>query len=126
MASDLGRCVLPDIDFSEAVLLDFHKMAVTLSVLWITAATTVMLAAAQEAALSEGERHGLAACLVKCPDKACVNRCMSKSQTRGVVRKGWRKPEGRHMNDNMALARLRRPIVRIFTAFRRQGNRRAT
>jgi hypothetical protein len=28
MASDLGRCVLPDIDFSEAVLLDFHKMAV--------------------------------------------------------------------------------------------------
>jgi hypothetical protein len=33
MASDLGRCVLPDIDFSEAVLLDFHKMAVTLSVL---------------------------------------------------------------------------------------------
>jgi hypothetical protein len=43
MASDLGRCVLPDIDFSEAVLLDFHKMAVTLSVLWITAATIVML-----------------------------------------------------------------------------------
>ena len=33
MASDLGRCVLADIDFSEAVLLDFHKMAVTLSVL---------------------------------------------------------------------------------------------
>jgi hypothetical protein len=34
-----------------------------------------------------GERHGLAACLVKCPDgdKACVNRCMSKSQTKGVV-----------------------------------------
>jgi hypothetical protein len=109
--------------FSEAVLLDFHKMAVTLSVLWITAATIVMLAAAQEAALSEGERHGLAACLVKCPDgdKACVNRSMSKSQTRGVVRKGWRKPEGRHMNDNMALARLRRPIVRIFTASEGKG-----
>jgi hypothetical protein len=107
-------------------MLDFHKMVATLLVLSITAPTTP--ASAQEAALSEGERHGLAACLVKCPDgdKACVNRCMSKSQTRGVVRKGWRKPEGRHMNDNMALARLRRPIVRIFTAFRRQGNRRAT
>jgi hypothetical protein len=71
----------------EAVMLDFHKMMVTLSVLWITAATTMTLATAQEAALSEGERHGLAACLVKCPDgdKACVNRCMSKSQTNGVV-----------------------------------------
>ncbi len=68
-------------------MLDFHKMAVTLSVLWITTASTMTLASAQEAALSEGERLGLAACLVKCPDgdKACVNRCMSKSQTRGVV-----------------------------------------
>ena len=67
---------------------DLHKIAVTtLSALWIMAATTLPLATAQEAALSEGERHGLAACLVKCPDgdKACVNRCMSKSQTRGVV-----------------------------------------
>jgi hypothetical protein len=65
----------------------FHKMAVTSPVLWIMAATTMPLATAQEAALSEGERHGLAACLVKCPDgdKACVNRCMSKSQTKGVV-----------------------------------------
>jgi hypothetical protein len=64
-----------------------HKMVVTLPVLWIMAATTMPLATAQEAALSEGERHGLAACLVKCPDgdKACVNRCMSKSQTKGVV-----------------------------------------
>ena len=60
---------------------------VTLPVLWIVAATTVPLATAQDAVLSEGERHGLAACLVKCPDgdKACVNRCMSKSQTKGVV-----------------------------------------
>src|SRR5713101_8302527 len=68
-------------------MLDFHKMAVTLSVLWITTASTMTLASAQEAALSEGERLGLAACLVKCPDgdKACVNRCMSKSQTRGGV-----------------------------------------
>ena len=68
-------------------MLDFHKMAVTLSVLWITAATTMTLATAQDAALSEAERRGLVACLVKCPDgdKACVNRCMSKSQTGGVV-----------------------------------------
>jgi hypothetical protein len=67
---------------------DFHKITVTtLSVLWITAATPVPLASAQEAALTEAERRGLAACLVKCPDgdKACVNRCMSKSQTNGVV-----------------------------------------
>ena len=67
---------------------DLHKIAVTtLSVLWIMATTTLPLATAQEAALSEGERHGLAACLVKCPDgdKACNNRCISKSQTRGVV-----------------------------------------
>src|ERR1700688_337262 len=67
---------------------DLHKIAVTtLSVLWIMATTTLPLATAQEAALSEGERHGLATCLVKCPDgdKACTNRCISKSQTRGVV-----------------------------------------
>ena len=68
-------------------MLDFHEMAVTLSVLWITTAPTMTLASAQEAGLSEEERLGLAACLVKCPDgdKACVNRCMSKSQTGGVV-----------------------------------------
>jgi hypothetical protein len=87
MVSDLDRASCRILSFAEAVMLDFHKMTVTLSVLWITAATTMTLATAQEAALSEGERHGLAACLVKCPDgdKACVNRCMSKSQTRGVV-----------------------------------------
>ncbi len=64
---------------------DVHKMAVALSMLSIM--TTTTLASAQEAALSEGERHGLAACLLKCPDgdKACNNRCISKSQTRGVV-----------------------------------------
>jgi hypothetical protein len=69
------------------VMLDFQKIKVTLSVLWITAATTMTLASAQEAALSEVERQGLAACLVKCPDgdRACINRCISKSQTRGVV-----------------------------------------
>src|SRR5260221_5675438 len=67
---------------------DLHKIAVTaLSAVWIMAATTLPLATAQEAALSEGERHGLAACLVKCPDggKACINRCMSKSPIKGVV-----------------------------------------
>jgi hypothetical protein len=63
------------------------RKMVTLSMLLIAAATTTTLASAQEAALSEGERHGLTACLVKCPDgdKACNNRCISKSQTRGVV-----------------------------------------
>ena len=68
----------------RTVMFDFRKMAVSLSVLSITAATTTTLASAQEAALSEGERQGLAACLVKCPDgdKACNNRCISKSQTR--------------------------------------------
>ncbi len=68
-------------------MLDFRKMAVILSVLSITAPTMTTLASAQEGALSEGERHGLAACLVKCPDgnKACNNQCISKSQTRGVV-----------------------------------------
>jgi hypothetical protein len=71
----------------RTVMFDFRKMAVSLSVLSIMAATTTTLASAQEAALSEGERQGLAACLVKCPDgdKACNNRCISKSQTRGVV-----------------------------------------
>jgi hypothetical protein len=70
------------------IMSDLHKIAVTtLSVLWIMAATTMPLATAQDAALSEEERHGLAACLVKCPDgdKVCVNRCMSKSQIKGVA-----------------------------------------
>src|SRR6266403_3918772 len=68
-------------------VMDFHKMAVILSVLGITAATTMTRASAQDAALSEQERHAFVACLIKCPDgdKACVNRCMSKSQTRGIV-----------------------------------------
>jgi hypothetical protein len=68
-------------------MLDFRKMAVILSVLSIAAPAMTTLANAQDGALSEGERHGLAACLVKCPDgnKACNNRCISQSQTRGVV-----------------------------------------
>jgi hypothetical protein len=40
-------------------VMDFHKMAVILSVLWITAATTMTLASAQDAALSERERQGM-------------------------------------------------------------------
>ena len=73
---------------------DFHKMAVTLSALSITAATMTTLANAQEAALSEGERQGLAACMVKCPDgdNACNNRCISKAQTRGVWSDGGPNP----------------------------------
>src|SRR3954451_1659458 len=65
---------------------DFHKMALVLSALCIAASTTMMVAKAQEATFSEVERLGLEACMVKCPDgdKACNNRCISKSQTRGV------------------------------------------
>ena len=83
-------------------MLDFRKMAVILSVLSITAPTMTTLASAQERALSEGERHGLAACLVKCPDgnKACNNRCISKSQTGGVgphpVSRGFSKRSAVH------------------------------
>jgi hypothetical protein len=68
-------------------VMDFYKMAVSLSVLGIMAVTTMTRASAQDAALSEPERHAFVACLIKCPDgdKACVNRCMSKSQTGGVV-----------------------------------------
>jgi hypothetical protein len=68
-------------------MLDFCKMAVILSVLSIAAAAMTTHASGQDGALSEGERQGLAACLTKCPDgnKACNNRCISKSQTRGVV-----------------------------------------
>src|SRR3974390_1848231 len=62
------------------------QMAMTLLVLWITAAATMTLANAQEPAISEGERRGLAACLIKCPDgdMKCNNRCISQFQTRGA------------------------------------------
>jgi hypothetical protein len=68
-------------------MLDFHKMALVLLALWIAAATTTTLATAQEAAFSDAERLGLGACLVKCRDgdKACNNRCISQSQTKGRV-----------------------------------------
>ena len=67
--------------------MDRHKLAVILSALYVVTATTPTLANAQEATFSEGERLGLATCLSKCPDgdKACINRCMSKSQIKGVV-----------------------------------------
>ena len=66
--------------------MDRRKLAMILSVLYITATTTT-LANAQEATFSEGERRGLATCLSKCPDsdKACNNRCISLSQTKGRV-----------------------------------------
>jgi hypothetical protein len=66
--------------------MDRHKLAVILSALYIMATTTT-LANAQEAIFSEGERLGLATCLSKCPDsdKACNNRCISLSQTKGRV-----------------------------------------
>ena len=68
-------------------MLNFHKMTVILSVLWIATATMMTLAKAQEAAFSEAERLRLGACLVKCPDgdMACNNRCISQSQTNGRV-----------------------------------------
>ena len=70
----------------KAAMSDFHKMAMTLLVLWITASTTMTLANAQEPAISEGERRGLAGCLIKCADgdMKCNNRCISRFQTRGA------------------------------------------
>jgi hypothetical protein len=67
-------------------MLDFHRMAMFLLVLWISVATTMPPAKAQEPAISEGERRGLAACLTKCPDgeMKCNNRCISQFQTRGA------------------------------------------
>jgi hypothetical protein len=66
-------------------MVDFHKVARILSVLWIAAATTMMCANAQEPLMSESERRGLAGCLIKCPDRdvKCYNLCLSKFQTRG-------------------------------------------
>ena len=67
-------------------MLDYQRIAMFLSVLWITAATTMAFANAQEPAISEAERRGLAACLTKCPDgdMKCNNRCISQFQTRGA------------------------------------------
>src|SRR2546423_15637219 len=63
------------------------KSAFTLALYINITVTTTTLANAQEATFSEGERLGLAACLSKCPDndKACNNRCISNSQTKGSV-----------------------------------------
>jgi coenzyme F420-reducing hydrogenase gamma subunit len=67
-------------------MLDFHRKAMFLLMLSISAATTMTLANAQEPAISEGERRGLGACLAKCPDgdMKCDNRCISQFQTRGA------------------------------------------
>src|SRR6516162_10058831 len=56
------------------------QIAIILLVLSMT------LANAQEPAISQGERRGLAACLTKCPDgdMKCNNRCISQFQTRGA------------------------------------------
>src|SRR5215475_10438305 len=69
-----------------ATMLHPHKMAVLLLVLFQTTATTVTRSNAQEPAISEQERRGLAACLAKCPDgdMKCNNRCISQFQTRGA------------------------------------------
>src|SRR5580658_9944164 len=65
-------------------MLDWHKIAVILSVLWIAAATMMAPARAEEAVFSDSERLGLATCLAKCRDgdKACPNRCISQAQTK--------------------------------------------
>ena len=69
-----------------AAILDFHRITMILLALWITASTKTTLANAQEPAISEVERRGLAACLIKCPDgdMKCNNRCISQFQTRGA------------------------------------------
>jgi len=74
------------IDQPPPGMLPFEQIAMILLVLWITAVTTMTLANAQEPAISEGERRGLAACLIKCPDgdMKCNNRCISQFQTRGA------------------------------------------
>jgi hypothetical protein len=73
-------------DKGRAVMLDFHKVALALLVLWV-AATATTLATAQESVFSDAERLGLGTCLAKCRDgdKACNNRCISQSQTKGRV-----------------------------------------
>jgi hypothetical protein len=65
---------------------DSGKMAMLLLLLSVASATTTTLLNAQEPAISEGERRGLAACLAKCPDgdMKCNNRCISQFQTRGA------------------------------------------
>jgi len=81
-----GGWFYPEASSKEAAMLDFHRIAMILLVLWITAATKTTHANAQEPAISEGERRGLAACLIKCPDgdMKCNNRCISQFQTRGA------------------------------------------
>ena len=70
----------------EAAMSDVHKVGMILLMLWMAAAATMTLANAQEPAMSEVERRGLAACLIKCPngDAKCNNRCLSQFQTRGA------------------------------------------
>ena len=80
-----GRRFYPVGRKEEATMLKLLQMVMILLVLWI-AATTMTLANAQEPGISEAERRGLAACLIKCPDgdMKCNNRCISQFQTRGA------------------------------------------
>ena len=81
-----GRRFYPVGRKEEATMLKLLQMVMLLLVLWIAAATTMTLANAQEPGISEAERRGLAACLIKCPDgdMKCNNRCISQFQTRGA------------------------------------------
>ena len=64
---------------------DVYKIALVLLVLCVTAATSMTLASAQQATFTDAEQAGLGVCLAKCRDgdKACNNRCISQSQTKG-------------------------------------------
>jgi hypothetical protein len=70
-----------------AAMPDFRKIALSFLVLWMVAATMMTRATAQDAVFSEAERLGLGVCLAKCRDgdKACNNRCISQSQTKGRI-----------------------------------------
>jgi hypothetical protein len=64
---------------------DFYKTALILLALWMTAATGMTPASAQQATFTDAERNGLGVCMAKCPDgdKACNNRCISQAQSKG-------------------------------------------
>jgi hypothetical protein len=70
-----------------AAMPDSRKIAFSLLVLGMAAATMMTRATAQDAVFSEAERLGLGVCLAKCRDgdKACNNRCISQSQTKGRI-----------------------------------------
>jgi hypothetical protein len=79
--------LLPEFDGlrGTAAMRDVHKMALVVLVLCVTAASSMTRASAQQATFTDAERAGLGVCLAKCPDgdKACNNRCISQSQSKG-------------------------------------------